>query len=128
MRQLITLAAVLLFVTCSGCGGDTHESLAADTMSTMKEITTILHGVTDEASAKNAKSQIKSLMDKLKDINEKESKLKAPTEAELKELDTKYGKEMEDVARKFQAEIMRVAFMPKVGEVFQDIDTNMKMH
>ncbi|CAN5524098.1 hypothetical protein BH10PLA1_BH10PLA1_17810 [soil metagenome] len=122
MRNWMILASVMLLVVCSGCGGDSHEKLSKESVSTMKEMVSVLEGVKDEASAQSAKPQLKSLMEKLQDINHRQSKLPAPTEAEMKEMDSKYGKEMEETSRKFTSEMMRVMFTPKVNAVFQDLD------
>ncbi len=122
MRNLFVLASVLLMLACNGCGGDSHESLGKEGLSTMKEMVAVLKDIKDEASAKSAKPQLQSLMEKLKSINVRQSKLPAPTEAEMKGMDSKYGKEGEEVSKQFTSEMMRVMFTPGAAAVLQDID------
>ena len=124
MQRSLAFGVLLLLVVCPGCG-DSHEKLAAENLSVMKEMNSILDGVKDEATATSAKSKLKSLAEKMNDINLRESKLTAPTEAEMNTLQTKYGKEMEDVARKFQSNMMRIMFDPKINAVLKDLDETM---
>ena len=121
MKHLLALASVVLLLSLSGCN-DSHEAVAGDSVSTMKEMTSILEGVKDQASAQSAKPKLKALMEKMESISQRQAKLAAPTEAEIKAMDAKYGKEMEEVARKWQAQVMRVMFDPKIGPELQDID------
>jgi hypothetical protein len=92
----------------------------------MKQMIQVLEGVKDEASAKSAKPELKSLAEKLNDINSRQSKLDAPTEDDVKAMDAKYGKEMDEVGRKFLGEAMRINFDPAISAVFDDIDLQPK--
>ena len=121
MKRLLAFAAALTFVVCSGCG-DSHESLTGESLSTMKELVSVLDGVKDEASAKSAKPKLKSLMEKLKDINQRQSKLPAPTDAQVKAMDAKYGKQMEEISQKLQSQMLRIAFDPKIRGQLDDIN------
>ena len=114
----------LMFVP--GCGGDTHESLAGETLDTMKKVVAALEGIKDEASANSAKSTLTELSAKMKDIETRMSKLPAPTEADAKAMDSKYGKQMEEVAMKLQQNMMRIMIDPKMSAVLQGIDMKMK--
>ena len=124
MQRLIAIGMLALLVSCPGCG-DTRENLASENLSVMKELNAVLDGIKDEASASSAKSKLKSLMERMTDITQRESKLKEPTEAEFNTIQSKYGKEMEDVNRKFQANILRIQFDPKLNSVFMDLNETM---
>lgn len=126
MKHLFALIAVLMLAFCSGCGGETRESMAAESVSTMKELVTVLDGVKDEATAKAAKPTLKALMEKLNGLNERQAKLPMPTEAEVKALDEKYGKELDDVTHKFAGHMMRITFDPKINAELNDLDQTMK--
>jgi hypothetical protein len=123
MKRLLARASAVMFVAIviTGCG-DTRESLAEESMSTMREMVAVLDTVKDDASAKAAKPKLKTLSDKLEDINQRASKLGTPTEAEVKALDQKHGKEMEELMRKMTGHMMRIAFDPKIQAELADVD------
>ena len=104
--------AALAMLSITGCGGDTHESLTNEGMSTMKEFVATLDTVKDESSAKAAKPKLKKLMEQLKEINAKQVKLPAPTEAEVKAMGEKYGKEMDELQQKMAGAMMKIAHPP----------------
>ena len=122
MKRLVSLLAILTLGVCPGCGGDSHESLAADSMTTMKELVATLESIKDEASAKAAKSKLVSLTQQMNKINERQAKLPAPGEAELKAMTSKYGKEMEELQPKMVAAMMRIQFDPAIQKELSDID------
>jgi len=122
MRTLFVLASALMLLVANGCGGDSHESLGKEGLSTMKDMVDVLKGVKDEASAKSAKPQLQTLMDKLKSIDERQSKLPAVTDAEKKEMESKYGEDGKQVMQQFMSEMMRVAMIPGAGEMLQGLD------
>jgi hypothetical protein len=121
MKRLVPLVASVMFVLCAGCG-DSHESLGKESITTLKQLVATLEGVKDEASAKSAKPKLKSLMEQLNDINAREAKLGAPTEAEIKSMEAKYGSEMEELQAKFASNMMRIAFDPKIQSELADLD------
>lgn len=111
----------VLFVAGSGCG-DSRESLADETMSVMEEMVATLQGVKDEASAKAAKPKLEDLAKRFDDINQRESKLPAPTDEQTKALIEKHGSKMDELSRKLQGEMLRIAFDPKIQSVLGDVD------
>jgi hypothetical protein len=127
MKRLISLPIVsmLLFVA-TGCGGDTHESLAAETMPVMRDMVATLGTVKDEASAKSAKPKLEAIAKKMKSINERRTKLPAATEADMKAMLDKYGTEMEELQQKMIPAMMAIQFDPKIQAVLADIDMKMK--
>jgi hypothetical protein len=123
MKHMIACAAALMILCClSGCGGDSQESLMKEGLTTMTELVAVLDGVKDEASATSAKPKVKSLMDKMESINQRQAKLPAPSETEIKAMESKYGKQMEDVMQKMMGHAMRIQFDPKISAVLNDID------
>ena len=127
MKLLHSLGCVLALLLCPGCGGgDTHESLAVESQSVMKQMVDVLDTVKDEPSAKSAKPKLKELAEKMNDVNARQAKLPAPTQAEIDAMDKKIGKDMEEIGLKFQAHAMRITFDPKLSAVFNDIDLKVK--
>src|SRR2546425_11059966 len=122
MKRFFRLAPLLMLalILC-GCG-DSHQSLAREQVDTMKEMAATLDTVKDADSAKDAKPKLKKLAERMNDINQREAKLPAPTEAEIKAMDSKYGKEMEEASRKMQAAMLRIIADPKIGAELADID------
>ena len=68
--KAMTLMLVLLLSLVGACGksdGDTAEKVFADMTANMQELSTILSGVTDEASAKAAVPKIDAVRAKMRD-------------------------------------------------------------
>ena len=126
MKRLLPVLSTLMLGVLPGCFSDSHESLAAESMTTMKELTTTLETVKDQASAKAAKPKLTSLAEKMKKLNERQAKLPAPSEAEQKAMVSKHGKEMEDLQQKMMAVMMRIQFDPAIQSELKDIDMKMK--
>jgi hypothetical protein len=124
----LVIGLALTSLCCVGCGGggDTHESLAGEGKGVMKQMVAVLDTVKDEASAKAAQPQLKTLAEKMNDINARQTKLPAPTEADVKTMDEKHGKEMEELGHQFQAHAMRIAFDPKLSAAMHGIDVKTK--
>ena len=61
MRKPAFMIVVLALTFLAGCGGDTAEDVSKDMVANMKEMGTILTGITDEASAKAAVSKIEAV-------------------------------------------------------------------
>ena len=125
MKLVPAVLAALMLIACSGCG-DTHESLTGEGVATMKQIVTVLDGVKDEASAKSASPKLKALMEQLNSINERQAKLGTPTEAEFTALESKYGKEMEELQQKMVGNMFRIMADPKINAVLNDLDASMR--
>ena len=127
-RAAQVFALVLVFViTPAGCGGgDTYESLAAASMENTKQLVATLDTIKDEATAKAAKPKLKTLLEKMNDLNQRQAKLPAPTEADAKAIDAKYGKEMEELQMKMAGHMMRISFDPKIRAELADLDEVMR--
>jgi len=122
MKRL-TIAALLVSVAmATGCGADTHDSLATDQQKAMQEFVTTLDGVKDAATARSAKSKLQDIVARMDDINKREAKLPPPTEAETKALIEKHGKDLEATMMKFQGAMMRIMMDPAIQAELRDID------
>lgn len=122
MKRQLAFAVVVIFALCSSGCGDSHDSLTKEGMSAMTEMIGVLDGIKDAASAKAAKDKLKSIADKLKDIQQRQSKLPAPTEAEAKAMGEKYGKQMEELQMKLAGNMMRIGFDPAIRAELDGID------
>lgn len=125
MTRLALISVVTLLLAGNGCGGDTHESLAAESMPVMRDMVATLETVKDEASAKAAKPKLEAIAKKMKAIDERRRKLPAPTEADIKAMLEKHGDEMEKLQEKMIAVMLPIQFDPKIQAVLGDIDMKM---
>lgn len=114
---------MLMLFACPGCG-DSHEDLTGKRLTTMGEVISVLEGIKDEASAQSAKPKLKSLMDKLNDIDTREGQLTPAGPAELKAIESKYAAESETVERKFKSQLVRIAFDPTIRAELDGTDPN----
>jgi hypothetical protein len=122
MKRQLAFAVVVIFALCSSGCGDSHDSLTKESVSAMTEMVGVLDGVKDAASAKSAKDKLKAVAAKLKDIQQRESKLPTITEAEFKSMGDKYGKQMEELQMKLAAHMMRIGFDPAIRAELDDIN------
>jgi hypothetical protein len=125
MKRLLAMTSVLMLLVVSGCGGDTPQRVADDTIDVMKEATSILEGVKDEASASKAQDKLQALGDKFKALKTRQDNLKLSTEEKVK-LEAEYRTKMEPVMQKLMAESMRIAMDPKLSPALKGMDQMMK--
>lgn len=104
MKKTLALAAFGAALLCFGCGGDTPESVADDSIDLFTEMTDIMTTITDEATAKEAAPKIEALAAEFKVLMEKGEALGEPSEDVKKKLEEKMSAAMD----KFLKEMMRV--------------------
>lgn len=120
MKKLATLALVgLMTISLTGCGGDTHESLMDEGSGMMKDMTSVLADVKDEASAKDAVSKLEAFAAKGKDLGERMKALGEPTPDQAKALMAKGMSMMADMG-KFQTEMQRLQQNPELLKIIGD--------
>jgi hypothetical protein len=122
MRKLSVAAMAVGFVlVLNGCGGaPTHDSVARDSINAMKDFTTALGEIKDEASAKTTAPKLKKIAERMKTIEAQQKALPKMSEAEEKALKAKYEKEATELFGKLFAEGMRVAMIPGANAVMED--------
>jgi hypothetical protein len=113
----LMVSALLL---CGGCNKPTHDSLMQDAIAKMKELNTVLAGITDEASANAAKPKLQAIDADMKKIKDQDDKLPKMTADEKKALETKYAKDMEAVSGDLFGNLMRIGMDPKLGPILKD--------
>jgi gas vesicle protein len=109
------LAALALMLLAGGCG-KTHESIADDAISKMKEMQTALKDVKDESSAKSAAEKIKSIAADLKKLKEADDKLPKITADEKKKIDEKMKKASEENQKETEQAMTRIMADPKMAQ------------
>jgi hypothetical protein len=115
-KSLVSVSVVAaLCLTLAGCG-DTHDSITREMLAQITELNKILDGVKDEASAKAAAPRVERTATKLKEIQDRSTKLGQPSEAEMKAMKAKYEKQMEEQAGKLIGNVMRIGMNPDLSK------------
>ena len=121
MRRLFAFSALLALLFFAGCG-DSHEAVAEESVSVMKEMVATLEGITDAASARAAKSKLQSLAEKMKALEKRMAELGTPTEDQINAMEGSIGQEMEAVQTKLTEQMMRLAFDMEIQKELSDLD------
>jgi len=121
-NKLSVLVALSLALVVAGCKSE-HEKAMSNMIDKVKEITAVMKGITDQASAKAAAPKLKTLGEELKALGEQAQKMKQPSPEEEKKLKEKYEKDLMAAMTDLQKETMRV--MPfaaaEIGAAMQGI-------
>ncbi len=112
---MLTLAAVLGFAACGG--GGTHEALAKESISTLREFGDTLAKVTDKASAEAHVKDLDKLGAKIKDLHDSMQKLGTPLDKALEVMTENLEVEMNAVMAKVNKELGRIAMNPELKSV-----------
>ena len=100
MKKCIGLGlALVLLCGVSGCGSSEAEEAAKDLIATMNELTAILNGIKDDASADAAIPKIEKQAEKMSVLNRK-MKLNKLTAEEDKKLEEKYRAQVAEAGKK----------------------------
>jgi hypothetical protein len=109
MKHLPVLALAL----AAGCGGaaGTHEDAVDESVAGIRELTTILEGVTDKASAEKAAPKLEALAQRLDKVAKNLEKLGKPGAAEWKRLEERMKGGLGGVEERMDAAMSRLADM-----------------
>ncbi len=116
-----TLASTLLAVSIMliGCGGDSYESMASDSVSYYEEMASILEGVSDVESAKAAAPKLEAVGQKMAELRKRTDALGQPTLEQVKALEEKYTKEMTSAMGRIGAVARKLAGKPEIEEILE---------
>ncbi len=116
VRKFTAAAMMVTIALLAGCGGDTHESVTAEMIAQMKQMTTVLEGVKDEASAKAAVPQLDAIATRMEEIEKRGKKL-PELDAKQKEQMTKtFEKDLTEIETKLKPAVERVMTDPKIAK------------
>jgi hypothetical protein len=122
-RRLFTVAFCALALV-AGCSKPTHETIMKDSIAKMKEMTTVLHNVTDEDSAKAAADKLKTIEEAMKKLKTDEEALPKLSADDEKKLMADHETEMKDVENGLMGEMMRIGMNPKLSAPIQEVMKN----
>lgn len=118
LAAILTLASALV----SACGGaSTHEAVSQDMTKAMKDFVATLETVTDKKSAEAAKPKLEAIAKSIQEIQQRMEALGEPPAEKQKELEEKYGKEMEQVMQRMMAASMKLASNPEAMATLQPV-------
>ena len=118
--------ALLTFIAACGGAVDSHEDGLDETVDAMEELIEVLEGVTDKASAEDAKDEIEKLADRINDIKEQMEKLPQPTGEEQARLAKLDEEKIGPLMQRFMAAAMKVASNPEIRKILDPAMKKMK--
>ena len=123
-KRLIFGFGLVMLCGMSGCSGSSAEGILKEQVAEMNNITTLLQGIKDDASADAAMPKIEKSVLRIKELDGKLKDLKMPV-SEKKRLEDQYvNKEIPDAASKMQAALVQA--MTKAPKKAMDIAAILK--
>jgi hypothetical protein len=101
---------------------DSRDKVIVDQLALMTAMTGMLEGVTDKESAEKSKPEFAKLNAKGEVLKARADKLGEPSQEEEGALKAKYGPQMEEIAGKLMAQMMRLSSKPETMAVLNTID------
>lgn len=129
--KTMMLMFVLAISLASGCGGggDTAEKVFADMSTNLREMSSILTSVTDEASAKAAVPKIEAVRIKMRDCAKRAKSVSMPDAATEQRLNAKMQAVQTEVMPSIAAANARLAAQPElmaiIGPALQGMENDL---
>jgi hypothetical protein len=120
-------AAALLVAGACSKGGGGYEGTMQKMLGQLNELSSVLEGVKDEASAKAAKPKLQKIGAEMQELKKQVDAMKKPTKEEEDALKKKYEPQMKDAVAKLMKESMRVAMVPGGADLMKEMQ-NFKMN
>jgi hypothetical protein len=112
------LLAGLGLALCAGCG-DSADSVMQDGLACMKEMTTVIHSVTDEATAQAAAPKLKALVARIQEIAKRQKALNLSKEQEAALME-KYKPQADEIGKTFGPDFLRIMSLGIKDKDFND--------
>lgn len=126
MRRFLMATVVgLMCASCGGGGISSYEDGMEAQVKIMEEMVDVLEGVTDEASAEKASSEIEALGSRIGDVIAQLQELPEPTTEEMQEIAAKYGEQGQEFQKRAASQMMKLAEYPSLGEAWTRAMANM---
>jgi len=127
MRRFLMATVVgLMCASCGGGGINSYEDAMEAQVEIMEEMVGVLEGVTDQASAEEASSEIEALGSRIADVIAQVQELPEPTAEEMQEIAAKYGEQGQEFQTRAASQMMKLAEYPSLSEAWTRAMANMK--
>lgn len=127
--MMLMLALAISLVSGCGGGGDTAEKVFADMTTNLREMSSILTSVTDEASAKAAVPRIEAVRMKMRDCAKRAKTVSMPDAATEQRLNAAMLAVQEEVMPSIVAANARLAEQPElmaiIGPALQGMENDL---
>lgn len=125
MLQRIFCSSCLLvgLLSCSTGNNDEPEAIKTSVVQAMERLTAVFSTVKDLESARQAKPELLRLSDEINRLRRRMETMRKPADADR----ARYGAEIGEVAKKMSAEVVRVAMLPNIGTVLDDLFQKMEL-
>jgi hypothetical protein len=114
---MLTCFAVLLLSACAG----PHETMARDAIAILKEIADELSTIKDAATAEDASPRLKELGGRWRANEHRMARTRGPSVRDMKELEKKYGGQLEQAMKRYLIEVARVQQIPGGAEALAEL-------
>ena len=125
MRKTTFAIVVLAAFVLTSCGGDTAESVSKDMVANMKEMGTILSGITDEASAKAAVPKIEALRVKMRECGQRAKNVLKPDAATEQKIEEAMRSGMQEAMMSIGVAQERLMSRPELMAIIEPAMQNM---
>jgi hypothetical protein len=120
MRSVVLILACFSVLFFSGCRSP-HETMARDAIAILKEIADELSTIKDDSTAEAAAPRLKELGGRWRANERRMSGTRGPSVRDLKELEKKYGGQLQEAVNRYQIEVARVQRLPGGPEALAEL-------
>ena len=124
-RLLMVTFVGMLCIACSSSISSYEEGIEAQS-EIMAEMVSVLEGVSDEASAEKASSEIEALGNRLGELAMQVQELPEPTMEEMQEIARKQSAQQQDFQNKALPQMMKLAQYKSLSDAWTRALTNMR--
>ncbi len=126
MRRV--LMVMMVAVMCASCGGgiNSYEDAMDAQVEIMEDMVGVLEGVTDDASAQKAASEIEALGNRMAEVVAHVQELPQPSAEEMQQIAEKYRTEGQEFQERAASQMMKLAEYPALSEAWTRVMANMK--
>jgi len=123
VKNVITVLFTVLIL--GSCGSDSKEKIAEESFIVMEEVSKLLEGVNDKATAEAAKPKLEELVGKMNSLKDRASALNLSDDEMKAELE-KDKEKMENLMKKLMGSMMKISMNQEVAAVLGNTMSKVK--